>query len=141
MPSQSISSPNLVPSYRAHPRFLLCQVQEPLTPLAAALSVVVTYADAWGPGGFPVPLEEADIPQALESAVTSAATSVQQSMPPNRLSLHRVVWAQAEVLARRCQLLLRLGETLSEQIRKTADLVRENVVLRFYKWASIDLDP
>lgn len=96
-----------------------------MTPLAAALSVVVTYADAWGPSGFPVPQEEeAGLPEANESSISSAVTSLQQAMPPNPSLLHRVVWAQAEVLARRCQLLLRAGETLSAEIRKKTDLVR-----------------
>lgn len=104
-------------------------MQETKTPLAAALSVAMAYADAWGPGGFPVLLEEeAHLSQAPESAVSAAASSVQQAMPPKPLLLHRVVWAQAEILATRCQLLLRVGETLSAEIRKKTDLVRRTTV-------------
>eukprot|EP00752_Nemacystus_decipiens_P002219 g2107.t3 len=46
-----------------------------------------------------------------------------EAMPPKPLLLHRAVWAQAEVLAQRCQLLLRAGETLSAELRRKADLV------------------
>lgn len=133
------SSPHVVHTLGVSVR----QVQESLTPLAAALSEVVAYADTWGPGGFPVPVEqEASLPQTHDSADSSAATSVQQALPPNPLLLHRAVWAQAEVLARRCHLLLHVGETLSAEIRKKTDLVRENVVLRLCKkGASIGLNP
>lgn len=94
------------------------QVQETKTPLAAAVSAVMAYADAWGPSGFPVPLDEQD------GDSSQAAISVDQAMRPKPLLLHRAVWAQAEVLATRCQLLLRAGETLSTELRRKADLVR-----------------
>lgn len=93
------------------------QVQETMTPLAAALSAVMAYADAWGPDGFPVPLEEQD-------GDSSKDPVVNQAMPPKPFLLHRAVWAQAELLATRCQLLLRAGQTVSAEIRRKADLVR-----------------
>lgn len=97
------------------------QVQEIKTPLAAAASEVMAYADAWGPNGFPVPLDEQD------GDSSQAAISANQATPPKPLLLHRAVWAQAEVLATKCQLLLRAGETLSAELRRKADLVRENM--------------
>lgn len=95
------------------------QVQETKTPLAAAVSAIVAYADAWGPSGFPVPPKEED------DDLSPAALSVNQAMPPKPLLLHRAVWAQAEILATRCQLLLAAGETLSAEIQRKADLVRK----------------
>lgn len=103
----------------------LCQVKETKTPLATALSLVMAYADAWGPGGFPVPIEEeADVSQANDSAARTDETSKQRTMPPKRLLLHRAVWAQAEILAKRCQLLSRVGQDLSAEIWRQSDLVR-----------------
>lgn len=97
------------------------QVQETKTPLAAAVSTVMAYADAWGPNGFPVPLDEQD------GDSSQTAIAMNQGMQPKPSLLHRAVWAQAEVLATRCQLLLRAGETLSAEIRTKADLVRRPV--------------
>lgn len=104
--------------------FGVCQVEEAKTPLEAALSVVVAYADAWGSDGFPVPAEDEVSSQAGDSAAGAVASSVQGPPPPKPLLLHRAVWAQAGVLTKRCQLLSRVGETLSAEIRKKADLVR-----------------
>lgn len=126
-------SENQVPFERSSPlreHFFLaaidvCQVEEAKTPLEAALSVVRAYADAWGSDGFPVPAEDEVASQAGDGAVGAAASSVQGAPPPKPLLLHRAVWAQAGVLTTRCQLLSRVGETLSAEIRKKADLVRK----------------
>lgn len=102
------------------------QVKETKTPLANALSLVMAYADAWRPGGFPVPVEqEADISQANDSAAPTAANSKERRMPPKHFLLHRAVWAQAEILAKRCQLLSRVGQDLSAEVRRQSDLVRK----------------
>lgn len=98
--------------------YFCLQVQEAKTPLAAAVCAGMDYADAWGPAGFPVPLEKQD-GDSFQDAI-----SVNQAMTPNPLVLHRAVWAQAQVLSTRCQLILRAGETLSAEIRRKADLVR-----------------
>lgn len=103
--------------------FSVHQAQETKTPLAAAASAIVAFADAWGPSGFPVPLDEHE----QDGDSSQAANSVNQAMPPKPILLHRAVWAQAEVLAARCQLLLRAGENLSAEIRRKADLVRKTV--------------
>ncbi|CAM9397884.1 unnamed protein product, partial [Ectocarpus sp. 12 AP-2014] len=99
------------------------EVEEAKTPLEAALSVVMAYADAWGSDGFPVPAENEVASQAGDGDAGAAASSVQGVPPPKPLLLHRAVWAQAGVLTTRCQLLSRVGETLSAEIRKKADLV------------------
>eukprot|EP00903_Cladosiphon_okamuranus_P015252 g14094.t3 len=97
----------------------MVEVQETKTPLAAAASAVMAFADAWGPSGFPVSLDEHE----QDGDPSQATNSVNQAMPPKSLLLHRAVWAQAEILATRCQLLLRAGEKLSAEIRRKADLV------------------
>ncbi|CAN0085787.1 unnamed protein product, partial [Ectocarpus sp. 12 AP-2014] len=99
------------------------EVGEAKTPLEAALSVVMAYADAWGSDGFPVPAEDEVASQAGDGDAGAAASSVQGAPPPKPLLLHRAVWAQAGVLTTRCQLLSTVGETLSAEIRKKADLV------------------
>ncbi|CAN0076746.1 unnamed protein product [Scytosiphon promiscuus] len=107
------------------------EAEEFQTPLARALSAVTAYADTWGPRGFPVPSEEHfDSSQADDDSATASATTdmVHQAAPPKPLLLHRAVWAQADVLTSRCKLLLRVGETLSEEIRKKADLVFEELL-------------
>lgn len=106
----------------------MLQVKERKTPLAAVQSLVMAYADSWRPGGFPVPVEEeVDTSQTGDSAARTAATLKQQAVPPQPFLLHRAVWAQAEILAKRCQLLSRVGENLSTEIRRQADLVRKHI--------------
>lgn len=106
---------------------MFAQVEEGKTPLAGALSAVTAYADAWGPQGFPVPPEEeVDSFQTDSNTATGSTSLVHEAAPPNPLLLHRAVWAQAGVLTTRCRLLARVGETLSRDIRKKADLVRKN---------------
>lgn len=92
------------------------------TPLDAVLLVVLDYANTWGPEGFPVPPEE----EADLSAASDGGAEGGSRMPPKLrpLLLHRAVWAQAEVLATRCRLLSRVGETLSSAVQGKADLVR-----------------
>ncbi|CAM9137868.1 unnamed protein product [Ectocarpus sp. 4 AP-2014] len=99
------------------------EVEEAKTPLEAALSVVMAYADAWGSDAFPVPAEDEVASQAGDGATGASASSVQRVPPPKPFLLHRAVWAQAGVLTTRCLLLSRVGETLSAGIRKKADLV------------------
>lgn len=85
--------------------------------------MVINYADAWGPEGFPVPVEtEAGLSNAINTA-TDGEPVRPRKPPPSPLLLHRAVWAQADLLARRCRVLLRAGETLSSAIRNKADLV------------------
>lgn len=92
------------------------------TSVAAALDVVVEYANAWGPEGFPVPVEE-ETPD-VHVGSHGSFDSVQQR---NLRLLHRAVWAQADLLASRSRLLLTAGEEISWIIQQKADLVRESV--------------
>lgn len=91
--------------------------------------MVLNYADAWGPEGFPVP-EETEEEFSTKSAANAANTAadgepVRPRKPaPSPLLLHRAVWAQADLLAKRCRVLLRAGEALSSAIQTKADLVR-----------------
>lgn len=91
------------------------------SPIAAALAAAMEYADSWGPQGFPV-LPEEVAPEVDGNGVDGRSAKARQR--PSALLLHRAVWAQAEVLATRCRMLLRVGEAVAEAIRQKTDLVR-----------------
>lgn len=99
------------------------QVEERKTPLTTALGVVIAYADAWGPRGFPVPADEQAAILEVDDGTTDGC-SVSSRQPPNPLLLHRAVWAQAEILAKRCRLLFTVGEGLSTAVERKIGLVR-----------------
>lgn len=110
-----------------HRVFLFYQMEESKPPLAAALSMVINFADSWGPEGFPVPSEpEEDLsnPGNTNTTTTNGEPIRPRTPPPSPLLLHRAVWAQAALLAKRCRVLERVGDALSSAIQKKADLVR-----------------
>lgn len=109
------------PLFASH---VFCQTEEAKPPLAAALSMVLDYADAWGPEGFPVPEETEEEFSTAADTATDGEPVRPRKPPPSPLLRHRAVWAQADLLATRCQLLLRTGEVISSSIQKKADMVR-----------------